>query len=88
MMFVGFSVTSLFEVQSNNCRAANCFSVVQLKVNQLLLADDILFFSEVDIRKLRNLKQVLNVFELVLGLKINLQKSSISGINVNINALA
>ncbi|CAK9328043.1 unnamed protein product [Citrullus colocynthis] len=42
---------------SNNCRAANCFSVVQLKVTHLLFADDILFFSEFDIRKLRNLKQ-------------------------------
>ena len=51
------------------------------KVSLLQFADDTIFFSKASLEHLQNLKIVLLVFRQVLGLKINLEKNTISGIN-------
>lgn len=52
-------------------------------ISHLLFADDILLLSSPDERKFRNLHLILKSFEQASGLNINLNKSSISGINVS-----
>ncbi|WJZ91182.1 hypothetical protein VitviT2T_010279 [Vitis vinifera] len=51
------------------------------KVSLLQFADDAIFFSKTSLEHLQNLKIILLVFGQVSGLKINLEKSTISGIN-------
>lgn len=60
---------SLLEVRiSNNA----------LVVNHLLFADDSLFFSLANPKAGRKLKQILNLYEMVSGEAVNLNKSSIT----------
>ena len=47
----------------------------------LQFADDTIFFSKASMEHLQNLKIILLVFRQVSSLKINLEKSTISGIN-------
>ena len=51
------------------------------RVFLLQFADDTIFFSKAFLKHLQNLKVVLLVFRQVLGLKINLEKNTILGIN-------
>ena len=51
------------------------------RVSLLQFVDDTIFFSKASMEHLQNLKIILLVFEQVSGLKINLEKSTISGIN-------
>ena len=51
------------------------------KVFLLQFADDTIFFSKASLEHLQNLKIIFLVFGQVLGLKINLEKNTISGIN-------
>ena len=51
------------------------------RVSLLQFADDTIFFSKASLDLLQNLKIILLVFGQVSGLKINLEKSTISGIN-------
>ena len=52
------------------------------RVFLLQFADDTIFFSKASLEHLQNLKLILLVFGQVSGLKINLEKSTISGINI------
>ncbi|XP_050238351.1 uncharacterized protein LOC126687838 [Mercurialis annua] len=52
-------------------------------ISILQFADDTLLFIPEDFEKIRNLLRVLRCFEIVSGLSINYQKSSILGINVD-----
>ena len=54
----------------------------------LQFADDTIFFSKVSSEFLQKLKLILLVFSWLLGLKINLEKSTLSSINVNQESLA
>ncbi|XP_050225835.1 uncharacterized protein LOC126675263 [Mercurialis annua] len=51
-------------------------------ISILQFADDTLLFVPKDMEMIRNLLRILRCFELVSGLEINYQKSSIIGINV------
>ena len=51
------------------------------RVSLLQFADDTIFFSKASLEHLQNLKIILLVFGQVSGLKINLEKNTISGIN-------
>ena len=51
------------------------------RVSLLQFANDTIFFSKASLEHLQNLKLILLVFGQVSGLKINLEKSTISGIN-------
>ena len=51
------------------------------RVSLLQFTDDTIFFSKASLEHLQNLKIILLVFGQVSGLKINLEKSTISGIN-------
>ena len=51
------------------------------RVFLLQFADDTIFFSKASMEHLQNLKIILLVFGQVSGLKINLEKNTISGIN-------
>ena len=51
------------------------------RVSLLQFADDIIFFFNDSLEHLQNLKIILLVFGQVFGLKINLEKNTISGIN-------
>ena len=53
------------------------------KVSILQFADDTIFFSKASLELLQNLKIILLVFRQVSSLKINLEKSSIVGIDTN-----
>ncbi|RVW99804.1 putative ribonuclease H protein [Vitis vinifera] len=50
------------------------------RVSLLQFVDDIIFFSKASLEHLQNLKIILLVFGQVSGLKINLEKSTISGL--------
>ncbi|KAE8704873.1 hypothetical protein F3Y22_tig00110435pilonHSYRG00103 [Hibiscus syriacus] len=52
------------------------------KLSHLQFADDLIIFSKGSIRELRNIRRVLLIYELLVGLKLNLGKSRIFGINV------
>ncbi|KAL0555833.1 hypothetical protein IC582_004334 [Cucumis melo] len=54
-----------------------------LNLTHLLFADDILLFVEDDEHSLQNLKNIINLFQLASGLNINLNKSTISPINID-----
>ncbi|TYK29463.1 LINE-1 retrotransposable element ORF2 protein [Cucumis melo var. makuwa] len=54
-----------------------------LNLTHLLFADDILLFVEDDEPSLQNLKNIINLFQLASGLNINLNKSTISPINID-----
>ena len=51
------------------------------RVSLLQFADDTIFFSKASLDHLQNLKIILLVFGQISGLKIHLEKSTISGIN-------
>ena len=51
------------------------------RVSLLQFADDTIFFSKVSLDHFQNLKIILLVFGQVSGLKIHLEKTTISGIN-------
>ena len=51
------------------------------RVSLLQFADDTIFFSKASLEHLQNLKIIFLVFGQVSGLKINLEKSTILGIN-------
>jgi len=53
----------------------------------LQFADDTLFLSEESHSNVVTMKAILRGFELASGLKINLHKSKIAGVNVNRNAM-
>lgn len=54
-----------------------------IHISQLLFADNILLFSINDSGSLQNLRFVVNSFEATSDLKINLQKSSLAGVNTD-----
>ncbi|KAE8729704.1 Cysteine synthase D1 isoform 1 [Hibiscus syriacus] len=58
------------------------------KLSHLQFADDLIIFSKASIRDLKNIRRVLLIYELLVGLKINLVKSIIFGINVEEEVLA
>ena len=53
------------------------------RVSHLQFADDIIFFSNSREEELQTLKSLLLVFGHISGLKVNLNKSSIYGINLD-----
>ncbi|KAE8662788.1 hypothetical protein F3Y22_tig00113124pilonHSYRG00059 [Hibiscus syriacus] len=54
-------------------------------VSHIQFADDLLIFLEAKGRMIKNIKQVLNIFEVVVGLKLNMKKIKIFSINVEEN---
>ena len=54
----------------------------RVKLSHLQFVDDTIFFLSKDEEKLENLFEILNIFGLALGLKINMAKSALVGINV------
>ncbi|KAE8655648.1 hypothetical protein F3Y22_tig00117021pilonHSYRG00103 [Hibiscus syriacus] len=57
------------------------------KLSHLQFADDLIIFSKASIRDLKNVRRVLLIYELLVGLKINLVKSKIYGINIEEDVL-
>ncbi|KAE8655416.1 hypothetical protein F3Y22_tig00117027pilonHSYRG00012 [Hibiscus syriacus] len=51
-------------------------------VSHIQFADDLILFSEANEDKILNLFRVMRIFEVVAGLKLNLQKTKLFGINV------
>ncbi|XP_039046840.1 uncharacterized protein LOC120187118 [Hibiscus syriacus] len=58
------------------------------KLSHLQFADDLIIFSKGSIRELRNVRRVLLIYELPVGLKLNLGKRRIFGVNVEHEELA
>ena len=58
------------------------------RVSHLQFADDTIFFSNTREEELQTLKSLLLVFRLIYGLKVNLDKSNIYGINLDQNHLS
>ncbi|KAE8677976.1 Puromycin-sensitive aminopeptidase [Hibiscus syriacus] len=58
------------------------------KLSHLQFTDDLIIFSKDSTRDLRNVRRVLLIYELLVGLKLNLVKSMIYGINVEDGELA
>ena len=52
-------------------------------MSHLRFANDTNFFSSATMEDLQNLKLILLVFGYILGLKINLSKSTLFGINMS-----
>lgn len=60
-----------------------------VKISQLKFADDTLFFSSLEEESLSNLSTILDIFFcLISGLKVNLDKSTILGINLEVVRLS
>ncbi|GMI80386.1 hypothetical protein HRI_001707900 [Hibiscus trionum] len=53
-----------------------------LVISHLQFADDLMLLSTAKEEKVRNVKRVLRIFEIVSGLKLNMKKTKIYGINV------
>ncbi|RVX12865.1 LINE-1 retrotransposable element ORF2 protein [Vitis vinifera] len=60
----------------------------RIRVSHLQFADDTIFFSSTREEDMMTLKNVLLVFEHISGLKVNLDKSNIYGINLEQNHLS
>ncbi|XP_028112427.1 uncharacterized protein LOC114310576 [Camellia sinensis] len=54
----------------------------RIGVTHLQFADDTIFFSSNEESKMGSLLKILRIFEIVSGLKVNLSKSSVVGINL------
>ncbi|KAE8708036.1 Plastidic glucose transporter 4 [Hibiscus syriacus] len=52
-------------------------------LSHLQFADDLIIFSGASKKQLLNVKRVLRVFEIMLGLQLNLQKCKLFGVNSN-----
>lgn len=59
-----------------------------VKIIQLQFADDTIFFSSLEEESLSTLAGILEIFCLIPGMKINLDKSIILGINLEENKLS
>ena len=59
----------------------------RVKVNMLQYADDTLFFSEANTKKIFNIKAILQCFELASGLRVNFVKSRIGGTGLSHGSL-
>ena len=53
----------------------------------LQFVNDTNFFSKANLEELQNFKYIIMVFGHILGLKINLKKCSLAGINVSENSI-
>ena len=60
----------------------------RIKVSHLQFTDDTIFFSNTCQKELQTLKSLLLVFGHISGLKVNLDKSNIYGINLEQNHLS
>ena len=58
------------------------------RVSHFQFADDTIFFSNTREEELQTLKSLLLVFGHISGLKVNLDKSNINGINLDQNHLS
>ncbi|EOY02885.1 Uncharacterized protein TCM_017287 [Theobroma cacao] len=58
-----------------------------LTVSHLQFADDIMIFCYPELKQLRNIKRVLRVFQSMSGLKINFAKSSLTGIDMELEVM-
>lgn len=56
----------------------------KVKLSHLQFADDSIFFLEKNDQNLDNLLEILKVFSMISGLKINLEKSTIAAINMKL----
>ncbi|MGV7989028.1 hypothetical protein PJP10_32165, partial [Mycobacterium kansasii] len=52
-------------------------------ISHIQYADDTLLFCEADWDKVGNLRRVIRCFEAVSGLKVNLNKSKLIGVNIS-----
>ncbi|KAL4353131.1 hypothetical protein GQ457_06G018130 [Hibiscus cannabinus] len=55
---------------------------VELSVSHIQFVDDLIIFSDASVGSIQNIKRTLKVFEVASGLKLNLQKSKLYGVNV------
>lgn len=53
-----------------------------LSVSHLQFEDDTISFLEANERNIKNMEICLKIFELILGLKVNMSKSCLVGINI------
>ena len=75
--------------KARGCAMRNGFEVGRDKVmvSHLQFADDTLFFIKNDEHSLSNLLLLLEAFSLASGIKINLAKSQLLGINLEENSI-
>ncbi|KAL4386887.1 hypothetical protein GQ457_09G026990 [Hibiscus cannabinus] len=58
-----------------------------VEISHLQFADDLIVFCEASMTKIKNIVRILRGFEIAAGLKLNLSKTSLLGVNVDENAL-
>ena len=78
----------LLRVEERNSLEGFRVSRNRIRVSHLQFADDTIFFSNTREEELQTLKSLLLVFRLIYGLKVNLDKSNIYGINLDQNHLS
>ena len=73
-----------------NQNLVECFEVGRdkIKISHLQFADDTLFFIKEDEINIRTLFSILKIFSSVSGLKINFGKSTLLGINLEVEEVA
>ncbi|XP_071694704.1 uncharacterized mitochondrial protein AtMg01250-like [Rutidosis leptorrhynchoides] len=69
-------------VELNVIKGVNV-GVDNINISHLFYADDALIVSEWDRDEMDNIKRIFNIFFLASGLKINISKSNVYGINVS-----
>ncbi|XP_071687390.1 uncharacterized protein [Rutidosis leptorrhynchoides] len=74
---------ALNKAKESNFIRGICFGSNALCLSHFIYADDVIIMSEWRTRELGNIIQLLNVFYLVSGLKINVAKSHVYGIGVS-----
>ncbi|KAL4289650.1 hypothetical protein GQ457_14G024300 [Hibiscus cannabinus] len=58
-----------------------------LKITHLQYADDLIIFGKASMVNVLNIKRLLRLFEVIAGLKLNLTKTTIFGVNVEENII-
>ncbi|GMI70240.1 hypothetical protein HRI_000693300 [Hibiscus trionum] len=61
--------------------------VDKVAISHLQFADDLLMFCSAATGEIRNVKRVFRLFEIASGLKLNLNKCSLFGINIDVDSL-
>ncbi|KAE8712920.1 hypothetical protein F3Y22_tig00110221pilonHSYRG00136 [Hibiscus syriacus] len=81
---------SVIIMKASRIRILKCLSVGSegLEVTYIQFTNDLLMFVEASERIIVNTKRVLRIFELASGLKLNMRKTKLFGINTNSTNLA
>ncbi|GMJ04570.1 hypothetical protein HRI_004126200 [Hibiscus trionum] len=58
-----------------------------MKISHLQFADDLIIFAKADLENVKCIKRVLRLFEIASGLCLNMKKTTLYGVNVDLQCV-